>query len=253
MKKLLLSLLLCSVFALHNNIYFNNYIPTGLGSSFSETAVVAPVVPSIQTTYPEIFAKLTNGWDDGTGVDKIGSNNLTLYGCTAGTGKVGESINFDGNDYATSTKTLNLANFSVSYWVNITRTSATQEVIMATTIGWVDASTFLVWQANSDYITYINISGSNSQLNYKPLSLGWHFMTTSSNGSTLKFFVDGIEVESITRAGSGTTNALYFGRRQAGYNDLYFLGDLNEIMIGTTLTLEEHQSMYNSGAGLKLK
>lgn len=235
----------------YNSSNRNAYVFNSRNGLSYYSAGIVPGAPSIEVDNPTLFAKLTNSYDDGTGVDVIGSNDLTLYGVTAGTGKVGESLYYDGNDYSISTKTLNFASCSVSMWVNITRTS-TLEVLVDSNSSWTNPTFFIIWNNSGDLqVKFLN-NGSSYELSHT-ITLGWHFISAVSDGSAYYYYVDGALVSTLTGTGNATTNVLKYGSRREGFNDLYFIGDMNEIMIGSAITLADHQYMYNYGNGIQLK
>jgi hypothetical protein len=150
---------------------------------------------------------------------------------------VGGSGYFDGTgDYLTTASSTNLAlgsgDFTVEMWVYPSNTSAVYRALVAsdaylsTTNGWT------VYQNGTTIEMYYSSGGSTPSIftASSVLVAGvWQHVAISRSSSTLKAFVNGVQVASVSNSINFAGNIIYIGDNNAG--DYFFNGYISNVRI----------------------
>jgi len=170
-------------------------------------------------------------------------------------GKFGKALSFDGtNDYATAPDDASLDRNStdpltLSLWIYSNTWTSVQRNILCKGDGNVAYNYCLSVSGGSLYLN----GGSYSYIS-NPLSTGaWEHLAVAFDGSTIRWYVNGILKGTSTSATLGSANnyPLYFGWNN--YTGQYFSGLLDEVKIyNYALTEDEIKLDYNRGSGMVL-
>jgi hypothetical protein len=226
-------------------------VAVGLGLTASMMAQVPSYVPT---------NGLVGWWPfNGNANDESGNgNNGTVNGATLTTdrfGNAGNAYNFDGiNDWIEISDNSSLdLNFelTLSAWINTNSISVTQRIIDKSTVGQADSWCFDLGVMGVGDLRLI-VAGSvinqaMSQANIIENNIWTHVLTTY-NGTSVKFYVNGIMVYSISQIGStpSNNNSVRIGVNSL-YNNEWFDGDLDDIGIWNRALSEcEIQDLYNA-------
>ncbi len=155
------------------------------------------------------------------------------------------ALSFDGdNDYAvtsTSGGIGGLSAFTTEMWVRSDNwDSSSNEDRFAETngSGGVGGSHMRYLDLNSRFQMDVNIGATwkyfSSGNNTAPSDSGWHHIAVTYDGSTLRWFVDGAQTNSISASGSvgGTEQRVTVGSEEGGSSN-NFNGDIDELRIST--------------------
>lgn len=191
----------------------------------------------------------TNAWDT------IDGNHGTLAGnATYGTGKVGSCFVFDGNRDGVNigvATNLQITNITIEAWIK--RSSSTDPSLNGNHNGHV----FSLGTGGGGYAFYVKSNGklafgklqvSEIASDAEVVDTGWHHVAVAISGSTVNFYVDGIEYTTagyspgtFSYAASGYIGAWEF----SGLVDNSFYGSIDELAVyNRALTLCEIQALY---------
>ncbi len=189
--------------------------------------------------------------------DSAGSNNGTVSSVSYAAGMVGQAFSFNGtSDYFTvPAAAIPIGNnpITVEMWL-YTQSSS-----------WVDnENTVFEYQGGSngtfalDIMSFPNLQfysfGANDYVFNTGLSsdTGWFHLAITHDGTTMKFYINGSQVDSVTRTlATGSGGVLNIGR--SGYLDYYFDGKLDEFTTySRALSAAEVLSIYNAGSAGKV-
>ncbi len=198
-------------------------------------------------------------FDEGAGTsaaDASGNgNNGTLFnGPVWTTGKINSALSFDGvNDYVEvpNSASINPVNFvTVSAWIYPTAPGQSNDskIIVKRHQTLANDNYSLGFTSGSRPEARIVIGGSMKSIYGPVLSLNaWHHLVGVYNGSTLKLYVNGTEVNSIAASGSLDTSTypLRIGTRAVDPVNRYFKGSIDEVRVyNRALSEQEVQSLY---------
>lgn len=170
-------------------------------------------------------------------------------------GKYGKSLEFDGiNDYieTKSNESLNITgNFSVFAWIKAQGTSSYNAIVGQYTYS-VNSYGYLLYLQNgllratiySGANGYGNVIGSHDLRDNK-----WHHVGLSFNGSKMKIYEDGVEINSAdwNYPPEMLSNKVTIGLRKPSYADLPFNGSIDEVTIyRRALSPEEINASYTA-------
>lgn len=200
----------------------------------------------VSTTNLLAYYKLDEA--SGTFTDSHNSYDLTNTGVTYGnTGKLNDAAGFDNgtSDKLRNTSIPNTAK-AVNMWVNLstqenfdtlfTLNDGTEEFTIYYSNGWVASN----WNGSTAAATTSNTTDWTG---------GWHMFTYVDNGSTIKFYVDGVEEGSVSsQSNTFTTLTLTIGN----HNSLSRAPDglIDEVSVWSSLSTSDISDLYNSGSGL---
>lgn len=209
---------------------------------------------------------LVSYWDlnEGTGSnadDSVANNDGTLIGSPQWVtyGKLGNAINFTGGgDYVnvTTATGLNLTNFTVAVWVNVTDFGGAGQWIVSKANGDGSIRNFEIYTDSGSTI-YVGFDNSSLTQENIPSTVlvpnKWYFIVEAYDTSTrnLSIYVNGLVNNSKIAAAYPDTTSWYpvtFGKRTD--NAGAFSGLIDEIGIwNRRLTASEILDLYNSGSG----
>jgi hypothetical protein len=141
-------------------------------------------------------------------LDNSGSNySQAIYGAIAGTGVCGNALSFDGvNDYTRtdSNITSGFTALTVSLWIKPTGGAGTYRcAIHKSTDTSIGSSEYWAGISQGNFLT-ITIGAGNSvgwaagETTITPVLGTWYFLTATWNGTTVRVYIDGIEVKNYT-------------------------------------------------------
>jgi len=152
-----------------------------------------------------------------------------------------KSLAFDGsNDYVETSFVPNYTNITVSTWVKVLNNSATKPICAAR-----DSANdgFLFYMSGSETPT-IKLNGTTSSGNAVTTNVWVHLLFTW-DGSTIKFYQDGILVDSDSKSGTmAITTAMEIGGESS--NSYSYYGNISEVAIySSALTINQVKTIYN--------
>ncbi len=190
-----------------------------------------------------------NETNSNTAHDSIGKNHGTIHGAEWTQGKMGNALNFDGNeDYIAlgNSNILNLTYFTISFWAKPNQISDLR-FILSKRYG----SDYTVpYQLYFKYGRLRLVMGNKttSMCAYSPISTAneWQYFTAVVNGTSMKVYrnaVEGISTEFIGQRQYNNKN-LYIGKYGSS-NKLWYNGLIDELKIwNKALTEEEIKEEY---------
>jgi hypothetical protein len=187
-------------------------------------------------------------------VDQNSVYNGTNNGATVGeTGILDKAYDFEDteSDYVSVGNFQNFVNFkngSFSIWVNIESYSSFAFVFEHFNIA--DNDRFYVGATSTG--NGLNFAlGNSGTATYATSTGAWHHIVGTWNGTSAKFYIDGVLKETKTYTyGNPTTNGFDIGRAEST-TDRYFDGLIDEFGIwNRTMNQSEITELYNSGNAL---
>ncbi len=227
--------------------------PFGTVTSSNALLTVNPIVSCIPP-----FSGLVSWWPgEGNGNDIAGGNNGVAQGnVTFVAGKVGQAFNFDGNDGTAvvvgNPASLQLQNFTIECWF---RRTDTNRVSIPTTSGGFfgyGAGGYIIGLDNAGTPFLSQYGFSNVQGGAPITDLNFHHLAVTKNGTTVVFFVDGVEsaITNYSVVFTFTTSAS-LGGADSGLNHC-FLGVVDEVSVyNRALGTGEVQAIFNAGSAGK--
>lgn len=207
---------------------------------------------------------------DGEAFDLAGNNNGIFAGAVNGVtfspGKVGQAFNFNGSGYVSvnDNTTLNPTNqITVDSWVNTTSSGSFEGMVSKFnhSNGNVTDDSYNLSLETDGRVRWQVVTSANSS-GYildspNPINDGaWHFVAGTYDGTTMRLYVDGVEVASAAASGTITssTTPLYIGGGLFADAPNYFTGMLDEVEIfSRALTATEVSDIFNAGGAGKCK
>lgn len=176
---------------------------------------------------------------------------LILWKANTTFAQTGAALNFDGvNDYVVVPHNANLSftnNFTFSMWFKANSNTQTQKYLMGK-----GNSYAIIYEYVDNQIEFTSsaYTGDNPRTNSQmPLTdVLWHYITYTYDGTTLKGYMDGIQVVSQPKVFILTTNSLdlYIGSANPAGN--YVGGSFDEFRIwNRALTLTEIRNSMSCG------
>lgn len=211
-----------------------------------------------------VTSGLVGHWklDENTGTtaaDASGSGNTgtLLNGPTWASGKVSNSLNFDGVDDYISVGTPSALSLSttgtLSAWIK-TNTSTFYPVIVGNADFVNDSRGYLLALDSSGHARIELCSASafkNVDSSATYLDGNWHHITGTWDGTTIRLYVDGSEVASSSQDVTPVSGVypVTMGK-DPNQSTSYFVGLIDDVRIyNRALTVGEISQIYNSGAG----
>lgn len=180
-------------------------------------------------------------FEEGTGTtanDRSGNANTgTLTnGPTWTTGKYGKALNFDGTDDCVIVGNSNSltptagGNISVSTWLKVASHNSSYREIVRKSSGW-----FLLLNTTNKIALSTSGAASEYDNGYAfPADNAWHYVTGTFDGSTIKIYLDGVQVTSYSGAAlTADTTKLSIG----SHNDnntcstQFIIGQIDDVKI----------------------
>ncbi len=190
-------------------------------------------------------------------VDSEGSNDLTdSANVEQVTGKIGNASDFEsteGDYLSRASYTMPTGNGArtITVWVNIESSTGDNQVI----IDWGTRATRQEWGLilDTDLHMFIGIFGEDSADSDTVIGTGsFHFLAVTYDGTTVKYYLDGVADGTDTFAGTPNTTStdiLSIGILQTAAN-FEFDGIIDEVSVWSReLTSTEVSFLYNSGNG----
>lgn len=176
------------------------------------------------------------------------------------------SVDFDGvNEKITVTDdaTLDITNdLSLTAWIKTTST-ATDGVLTKYPTN-ANKSYYLGLRSSGQLYCVISSDGNttNAKAYYTTSATvnddAWHFICATFTSGTLKLYIDGTEITSVTKLIDGTCNSIYSGTADVEIgtaNSLYYVGKVDNAAIWDTTVLSslDISTLYNSGVPTDLE
>ncbi|OGD78349.1 hypothetical protein A2368_03675 [Candidatus Collierbacteria bacterium RIFOXYB1_FULL_49_13] len=196
--------------------------------------------------------------DEGHGTtanDTVRSNNGTISGASwNNAGKFNKSLSFDGSNndriYISDNNELSVDNVTLSLWAYIDDVTGTWQVL-----GW-KGTDYEISMNNTRYPRFsIQTSGGRTSCDATNTILDldtWYYLALTYDGTTIKGYVDGEEVESCDHANPGdiVDSSSAFEIANSSYD---INGKIDEVKIyNFALTAEQIKQDYNAGSSLTL-
>jgi hypothetical protein len=183
-----------------------------------------------------------NGYS-GTLTNGVGFNNVDADG----------TFTFDGNnDYIDTNQSISSEEFSVGAWFKSSAGGIKMILSKETNAGW--PWNYRIWLNGGQLIGDIaqsggaNVSISSTLTNYNNGS--WYYVMFTRNDSTLKLYVNGVEIRSVSDTLTGTiqnSQEVWFGRSAYLGGSYPYNGSLGEMMIyNRVLSGDEILQNYNA-------
>jgi hypothetical protein len=204
---------------------------------------------------------LVSWWrGQGNAWDEHGGNNGTLIGnATFAAGEVGQGFIFDGSADGVSVGApvnLQLQNFTIEAWIKRSDTALASQDPAGSGSGAIFASSWggyglAIWDAGNLVLTKIGYDGVVST-NLKVLDTAFHHVAVTKNGSTVAFYLDGVEETAMPY-----NSTFEFGGPWAigGRGNDYvgsFSGSIDELSVyNRALSPLEIQAIYEAAAAGK--
>jgi prepilin-type N-terminal cleavage/methylation domain-containing protein len=207
---------------------------------------------------PEYDSSLVGWWPlNGTAVSLVDGRSGTVSGATvaAGQNQNSTAYSFDGvNDYIeVDPQPASPTEFTVSAWVKGgPGPSAADGVgyIFHRGISQTQGSSFFWVGASTAYGG--NVSGTGGPgTGFGVETNVWHLMTMTYDGSTVRFYIDGVFRASAAKTFTNQTTGTYMTIGGAAYAPAYrpFLGTIDDVRVySKMLTAPEVQSLYDADA-----
>ncbi len=209
-------------------------------------------------TAPSLKSSLIAHWkfDENNGTiayDSVNSNNGTfgtgLSSPTWVSGKNNSGLNFDGNDYISTSSNIGISgntSRTITGWFRQTSTAKKNIV------GWgaqVTGQCFDIIADNGHIYGHFYGSGYDTATGAPSYLLNtWYHFALTYDGSSAKFYLNGIHTNSKTLT-LNTSNSVFYIGAGAWTNTNYFNGLIDEVKIyNTALTAEEVKQDYNQGS-----
>ena len=190
-----------------------------------------------------------------TAIDSSGyGNNGVINGATYTTGKVGNALSFDGNDYVSigDSSSLDITdNITIEGWINPSVGSSGWRTIVSKFETGPRKDIYFYLYSNS---LGIALSGPRDS-NWTPgisISTGvWTHVAVTYDGFNIRLFKNGVNEATVSASGSLSLatngNPLYIGQNTY-WGDECFVGIIDEVRIfNRALTEEEILEHYNAG------
>ncbi|MGC4101473.1 LamG-like jellyroll fold domain-containing protein [Ferruginibacter sp.] len=198
----------------------------------------------------------------GNANDIIGNNNGTVNGATLTADRFSNNsraYSFDGiNDFITVGQ-INFVgnNYTISFWMNAIDNSTDNTIFSAADPSDI-TRTYVAVEYNTGNIRFLHRNPSGGaggvEISSAVSPNQWHFITCIKENTTLRIYIDGTLVNSVTDAAVININAspvIEFGRLRDINNNLirHYKGNLDEMKIfNEALTIQQIQAEYASSA-----
>lgn len=197
--------------------------------------------------------------------DSPNGNDATITGAIAVSGKIGNALSFDGNDFVVSTVTPPPGSFSVAFWFNADNVISNERLVdggrgtggLGSKSGWhtkyTDGDYCLVDDGAGQFIQFSGIDPEGEP----PWSSGtYHFVVAQydATAKTLEYYLNATLFRTETNGSMGTvtpSDALTLATDATSRTLQFFTGDLDSVRLFTRiLSQEEIDSLFNGGAGV---
>lgn len=221
--------------------------------------------------HPNMIAMFTMDNISGSTLFDETSNNVdgTIVGATAVSGKVGDSLSFDGNDTVKhSTWSVPSGSFAIAVWLKIPVTHNSEMTPLNEYHTADGRRSFLLDLADTSGTVRYRVTGDGNFSGLREVSTStgqndnaWHFYVLNLESSTeLALFVDAAEIDTNTTSipsgpFTGTGEDLKLGHYTAGGGAgspaALYTGEIDQLRFyDRILTQGEIDTLYNSGAGI---
>jgi predicted GH43/DUF377 family glycosyl hydrolase len=170
------------------------------------------------------------------------------------------SMTLDGNDHhdVPSSSNLQLSKFSVAAWFKTSKNYASDAYIVNKGGSGSESKgknmNYGIWMTSSEKIRAgFETSSGSDRVATSPTSYNdgnWHYAVATYSGSTLRLYIDGNQVASMTTSASpdkAGTQPLRVGANSLSLNG-FFTGNVDEVRVwNRVLSASEISSQYNSG------
>ena len=251
-------------FSVVSNLMFNKtywwkvvgFDGSGLISSSEIWKFTTPIKPPIPTDGLVAYYPFNGNANDESG----NGNNGTVYGATLTGDRFGNSQSayyFNGTSYITvkHTASLNTGLFTISAWVKAHGTGDGYQHIISKSInsggsllGYCLQYYYLsAEQGNNKYGFWTANGSTDNHLLYNNVIVdSWTYIVGTFNGSNVKFYINGICVDSAICSVSLTNVDLHIGNMSDNNN--FLTGSIDDIRIyNRALNAQEIQSLYQEG------
>jgi hypothetical protein len=202
----------------------------------------------------------------GNAADTSGNGNTgTVYGATWTTGKYGNALSFDGNDYVSVADSNSLdfgANdFTIAFWVKPNALGSDHEFISKfyNTGTWGDGIILehAAGGVGLRFVTRPNTADTiGTQVSYaNSISVGyWSHVVALRTGSTLKLYINGLEKASTTGSADNVNTNVNMEIGRLGSIGRYFNGTIDEVRIyNRSLSADEIKALYEENSKFWVK
>lgn len=195
---------------------------------------------------------------NGNANSEVGGLNGTATGVSYVTGKNDQGAQFgtSGNKIALNHSALNLSAYTVNMWINTAWTGATREVIYSRGNTWANGQGVNFFLSDSSpknisvhqggaYTGSVLLADASADI---PVNT-WVMLTFTYNGTTIKFYINGVLKGSANRGYNSSTQESRLGLRGDGTD--YYRGKMDDVGIWSrAISDSEVVALYNNGAGL---
>ena len=237
-------------------------------STQSSVSSIGEDCPSGQT-YIELASGLEAHWKmndsalDQVVLDDIGENNGTWQHGTTSLdsfpGKVGSSLNFNGNsDYVVvpNSSIFNTSVFTFCVWLKFDGASANWNRVISKKYAFSDTSGYEItlWSGDNSRMYISGSSGSVYASIATPFSwvgTGWHHVSVSYNQTNVKLYCDGLYVNQGTIAAVvSNSRSLFLGKIESESTTMW-KGQMDDVRFysGKNLTDQQISAIYNGNLG----
>jgi hypothetical protein len=192
--------------------------------------------------------------------DFYGSNNLTPVGSptyTAAKVNNGFTLNGSSQYLTTSSQIISGTAFSISFWLKSAGTQGTYANAIGNEINVSSNNYNYDFQYNYPTANVMNFMYGKGNGSWYGLSFGynpssdtaWHMLTMTYDGTTIKIYLDGTLVTSVTDTIVLSTQETWIGNQKANSNREWY-GQIDEVGFwNKALSTTEISNLYNNGNG----
>lgn len=236
-------------------------VGNGSGGSYKLTSgYVAQLEKSLQLTVQPSGLAAYYPLDEGTGSgvnDETANNNRgdAVNGPTWTTGKVGQSLTFNGSNQAVSVSSgssMNIETVTVEGWFKTSQAPAA-DISLIEKWGGTGVYPYAIRLTSTGKAAFVASDGTNTPVAASTTSINngaWnHVIGTRTKNGDMKIYINGVleaTVTDTTTVATTNTTAVTLANRSDGVQ--YFNGSLDELKIfNRALTATEIKAEYNAG------
>lgn len=220
---------------------------------------------TVSTGYAPVSSSIASGllsfwkFEEASGIrnDSVGTNNLTVFGTTQVTGKIGNAVNLVTGDYLSTNgnspdlRILSSSSFTVAGWIKPSTLNANRRRTIISKLGY----SISIGSLNDLAFSVQNSNGGEAYISVSlPTANIWYFFIADYNTSTKKISLqlnNGTPTTGDCIPGNFSSSSIfYIGCLDPTTNQLD--GSVDAIGIWSkVLTVEEKTYLYNSGNGIE--
>lgn len=181
--------------------------------------------------------------------DTSGNGNTgTITGATWSTGRIGSALAFNGSsDFISTSITTHPSSFTTEAWVNTDVTDGTYDTIISKFTASPSYNGFFMRHANGNIEAAVYNAGSGYTSTTTITANGWNYWVMTFDGSTIRLYKDGIQVDSDAGTMGSNSTALVIGGNYGGASER-FDGKIDQVRYFTyTRTPAQIAWDYNRG------